>query len=69
MQRFQGQEFNDDFGVDIYEFKYRVDDPQIDRFWQVDPLADKYVYNRLMLLVKIRLWLMLNWRDWSLLIL
>jgi RHS repeat-associated protein len=43
--KFQGQEYNDDLGVDMYEFKYRMDDPQTGRFWQVDPLADKYVYN------------------------
>ena len=43
--KFQGQEFNDDLGVDMYEFKYRMDDPKIGRFWQVDPLANKYVYN------------------------
>ncbi|NCI45799.1 RHS repeat-associated core domain-containing protein [Sediminibacterium soli] len=43
--KFQGQEFNDDLGVDMYEFKYRMDDPQIGRFWQVDPLSDKYVHN------------------------
>ena len=44
-KKFQGQEYNDDLGVDMYEFKYRMDDPQIGRFWQIDPLADKYVYN------------------------
>jgi RHS repeat-associated protein len=43
--KFQGQEFNDDLGVDMYEFKYRMHDPQTGRFWQVDPLANKYVYN------------------------
>lgn len=43
--KFQGQEYNDDLGVDMYEFKYRMDDPQTGRFWQVDPLAEKYVYN------------------------
>ena len=44
-KKFQGQEYNDDLGVDMYEFKYRMDDPQIGRFWQVDPLSDKYVHN------------------------
>lgn len=42
---FQKQEFNEDLGVDLYELKYRMDDPQIGRFWQVDPLADKYPHN------------------------
>jgi RHS repeat-associated protein len=48
--KFQGQElakaeFSDGTGLDMYEFKYRMDDLQIGRFWQVDPLSDKYVYN------------------------
>ncbi|HTN36795.1 MAG TPA: hypothetical protein VL053_06945 [Arachidicoccus sp.] len=42
---FQNQEYNEDLGANIYEFKYRVHDPQIGRFWQIDPLTDKYVYN------------------------
>jgi len=42
---FQKQELNEDLGVDLYEFRYRMDDPQIGRFWQIDPLADKYEYN------------------------
>jgi hypothetical protein len=29
----------------MYEFKYRMDDQQIGRFWQVDPIAVKFVYN------------------------
>jgi RHS repeat-associated protein len=44
-KKFQGQEYNDELGVNVYEFKYRMDDPQIGRFWQIDPLSDKYVYN------------------------
>ena len=43
--KFQDQEFNDDLGVNYYEFKYRNHDPQIGRFIQIDPLADEYVYN------------------------
>jgi RHS repeat-associated protein len=44
-QEFTCNEFSDGSGLDMYEFKYRMDDPQIGRFWQVDPLSDKYVYN------------------------
>lgn len=44
-QKFQGQEFADDLGINYYEFKYRNHDPQIGRFIQIDPLANKYVYN------------------------
>jgi len=44
-QKFQGQEYNDALGIEVYEFRYRMDDMQIGRFWQVDPYANKYVYN------------------------
>lgn len=43
--KFQGQEFTEDLGLNTYEWKYRVSDPAIGRFWQIDPLAEDYVYN------------------------
>lgn len=42
---FQGQERTEDLGLNVLEFKYRIHDPAIGRFWQVDPLAEEYVYN------------------------
>lgn len=50
MIKFQGQEFttkefSDGSGLEMYEFKYRMHDPQIGRFWQSDPLAHDYRYN------------------------
>jgi RHS repeat-associated protein len=44
-KKFINQEFNEDLGLDLYEFRYRNHDPQIGRFIEIDPLADKYVYN------------------------
>ncbi len=44
-QEFATKEFSDGSGIDMYEFKWRMHDPQIGRFWQVDPLSEDYVYN------------------------
>ena len=44
-KEFQGQEFTEDLGLNTHEWKYRVSDPAIGRFWQIDPLAEDYVYN------------------------
>jgi RHS repeat-associated protein len=42
---FSHQLLDDDFGLNWYQFKYRNHDPQIGRFWQIDPLAESFRYN------------------------
>jgi RHS repeat-associated protein len=44
-KKFVGQQWEDDLGLNWYQFKYRNHDPQIGRFAEIDPLSDKYVYN------------------------
>lgn len=40
--KFQGQELQDEFGLNWYSFKWRNYDAAIGRFMSIDPLADKY---------------------------
>ena len=42
---YQGQELDDEFGLNWYGFKYRNYDPATARFFNIDPLASKYEYN------------------------
>ncbi|WP_188938385.1 RHS repeat-associated core domain-containing protein, partial [Puia dinghuensis] len=44
-RRFIGQLYDDDLDWDTYQMRYRTMDPQLGRFWQIDPLATKYVHN------------------------
>ena len=41
-KEFQDKEFSDGTGLDLYDMHFRLQDPQIGRFWQLDPLATKY---------------------------
>ena len=43
--KFQGQEFQDELGLNAYFFKYRTYYPDLGRFLQIDPIAESYVYN------------------------
>jgi len=44
-KKFQGQDFDTELSLDLYQFKWRNHDPQIGRFIEIDPLASKYEYN------------------------
>ena len=43
--KFQGQEHQEDLGLNWISFKYRNYDPAMARFFNLDPLAEDYVYN------------------------
>jgi RHS repeat-associated protein len=43
--KFQRQEQIEDFGLLWYSFKWRNHQPEIGRFFNIDPLAEKYYYN------------------------
>lgn len=42
---FQKQELQDELGLGWYSFRWRNSIPELGRFFNTDPLADKYVYN------------------------
>jgi RHS repeat-associated protein len=39
---YQGQEWHDELGLNLHEWKYRFSDPAIGRFISIDPLAEDY---------------------------
>lgn len=43
--KYQEQEWQDELGLNIYFFKFRMSDPALGRFLQSDPLAQAYEYN------------------------
>lgn len=43
--KFEGREYQDELGLNVYPFKYRTYDPALGRFWSIDPVAESYVYN------------------------
>jgi RHS repeat-associated protein len=45
LKTYQKQEFTEDLGLNTHEWKFRMSDPAIGRFWQIDPLSEKYAYN------------------------
>jgi RHS repeat-associated protein len=40
--KYNGKELNGDFGLGWYAYGFRYYDPNVARFWSVDPLATKY---------------------------
>ncbi len=41
---YNGKELQDELGLNIYDYGARTYDPAAPRFWQVDPLAEKYSF-------------------------
>jgi RHS repeat-associated protein len=42
-KKFNSYEYNNDFDINLYESFYRSNDPQLGRFWQLDPKPDERV--------------------------
>lgn len=45
LKTYQSQEFTADLDLNTHEWKFRMSDPSLGRFWQIDPLAEDYTYN------------------------
>ena len=45
LRTYQSQEFTEDLGLNVHEWRYRMSDPSTGRFWQIDPLAEDFMYN------------------------
>ncbi len=45
LKTYQGQELTEDLGLNTHEWRYRISDRSIGRFWQIDPLSEDYMYN------------------------
>ena len=41
-KKYNGYEFNSDFDINLYESFYRSHDPQLGRFWQLDPKPNPF---------------------------
>jgi RHS repeat-associated protein len=41
-KKYDSYELNTDFDINLYESFFRTHDPQIGRFWQLDPKSEKY---------------------------
>jgi RHS repeat-associated protein len=38
--KYNGKEFQDELGLNVYDYGGRIYDPAVPRFWQIDPMAD-----------------------------